>query len=117
VCDMSGRFLFEITRLENAVADFERYCAGHPAGWQPVYPPRDKGLPQLFIKQGPEGELRVQQILGGMWLAWHDGKLLLGSGYPFHSCSEAQARAEAHARGWDDHVVDLAAKRRSSRKR
>jgi len=101
VCDLQGRLLFSVLQLDDAVAEFERSYRDHQPPWQPVYTSHtQQGLPRLFVKRTPFGELRVQQLQTGEWIPMRDGKPMRcrGGMATFGSCGAAQHAADKHER-------------------
>jgi hypothetical protein len=101
VCDLQGRLLFSVLRLDDAVAEFERSYRDHQPPWQPVYTSHtQQGLPRLFVKLTPFGELRVQQLPTGEWIPMRDGDPMCcrGGMATFGSCADAQHAADKHQR-------------------
>jgi hypothetical protein len=100
VLDDQGRFLIAVSSLDEAVPELERSYTEPP--WQPVYNNQSqRGLPSLFIKRTPFGELRVQQDHHvEKWIAFRDGDLLLNEGKraTFGSCGAAQTIAVEYLR-------------------
>jgi hypothetical protein len=101
VCDDQGRLLFAVRKIEDAIQALENYYGKHSPPWQPIYTTAAQvGLPKLFVKRTPDGELRVQQTWDGAWFALRDGEMLQGKGGPahFHSCEAARHTADRHLR-------------------
>jgi hypothetical protein len=99
VCDSEGRFIFAVRRVEDALPAFEKYCKDNQPPWQPVYTTlAQEGLPQLFIKRTPLGELRVQRDWNGNWFVLRDGQPLRfkGNVATFRCCDDAQRIADRH---------------------
>jgi hypothetical protein len=98
VLDNQGRFLVAVWALDQAVCEFERSYTEPP--WRPVYTNQSQqGLPSLFIKRTPLGELRVQLDHDvKKWIALRDGEMLLYAGKrtTFGSCGAAQSAAEKY---------------------
>src|SRR5205823_11059084 len=81
VCDLQGSLLFSVWQLDEAVAEFERSYMDRQPPWQPVYTfQTQQGLPRLCLKLTPFGELRVQQLCTGKWIAMRDGDPMQGRG-------------------------------------
>jgi hypothetical protein len=103
VCDDQGCFLFSVWRVEDAISEFEKHHIHYDPPWQPIYSNRaQQGLPNLFLKRTIYGELRVEQINEGSWIALRDGLPLRQGGRDatFGSCGYAQRIAELHVKDY-----------------
>jgi hypothetical protein len=103
VCDAQGQFLFSVLDVEEGLAELEKSLSNYEAPWLPIYSDvGQQGLPMLFIKRTPFGELRVEATGDRRWIALRDGLPLRQDDRDaiFASCGYAQHVAELHMRDY-----------------